>query len=82
MLADCLEATGQLEQALAADVEAINALTPALISLPQAFASLMGAIVRDYLQRAKKHGAESDLALLAPVFAAFERLQAQRAAPH
>ena len=65
-----------------ADVDAINALTPALIGLPQAFAPLMRAIIRGYLQRAEKHGAEPDGALLAPIFAAFGRLQAPHAALH
>jgi hypothetical protein len=49
-----------------------------LIGLPQAFAPLMDAIVGGYLQRSEKHGAEPDHALLAPISAAFERLEGHK----
>ncbi len=76
--ADCLDATDQPEAALADNVEAISVLTPAFVRLPQAFASLMKAIGRGYRQRCEARGIEPDETLLAPVVAAFQRLQAQQ----
>ncbi len=73
--ARCLDATDQPVQALADNVEAISLLAPAFVRLPQAFAQLMGVMVRDYLERCEKRGVEPDQALLAPVIAAFKRLQ-------
>ncbi|HEY1931106.1 MAG TPA: hypothetical protein VGG99_03765 [Acetobacteraceae bacterium] len=76
--ANCFEAAGQMEYALADDVEAIALLAPMFVRLPQAFAPLMRAVARGYLQRCEKHGRQPDQALLAPVVAAFDQLRGEQ----
>ena len=76
--AQCFDAFEQFEEGMAANIEAIAILTDPYVRLPQAFASLMAAMVRQYLARCEKQGSEPDMALLGPVAAVFQRLQSQQ----
>ncbi len=73
MLGDCLEAVDRLEEAVAADRDAVGALSDAFMRLPAAFAERMMTLLRDYLRRAEKLGEEPDAALLMPIL---QKLQA------
>ena len=62
-------------EAAPALVEGIRLLQWQFTRLPEIFASLMGALVHDYLNASRAAGAEPDLALLAPVVEILQRLE-------
>jgi len=79
VLGHCLDAVDRLETALQVDHESVALLTVDFVRLSQVHAGLMGAICQGYLRRCMKAGVEPDEALLAPVIAVFERMQASEA---
>ncbi len=76
VLGDMLEAAGRLEGACAADNEAVATLGAPFLALPGAHAGLMLAICKDYVRRHAAAGRPLDEALLGPIVAVFERMQA------
>ena len=55
--------------------EGIEALRPLFQRVPAAFASLMRALCRDYVEASKAAGQQPDLELLQPVVAVLESLE-------
>ncbi len=76
VLARCLGSLERAGEALSTINDAVAILSPAFLALPEAHAQLMEALVRDYLARAERAGAEPDRALLQPVVEALNELQA------
>jgi tetratricopeptide (TPR) repeat protein len=72
VLGTCLAADVRLRDAVAAFAEGVRALAPAFSRLPQAFASLMIALVSDYQTHVKELGETPDMELLAPILAKLE----------
>ncbi len=68
-------AVGHPRGAARSFAEGVEALRPQFLALPQAFASLMGALCRDYIEACEAAGQEPDMALIAPIVAAFESLR-------
>ena len=62
-------------EAAAALAEGIQVLQPQFAKLPEAFAPLMDALIKDYLQAAEAAQLEPDMALLAPALEIFQKLQ-------
>jgi tetratricopeptide (TPR) repeat protein len=81
VLGDCLEAVDRLDEALAADEDAIATLWPAFERFPGALARRMMTYLHDYLRRCEKGGREPDMALLARLLALFQKLQPPDADP-
>ncbi len=77
-MADCLEGLEQTEQALSADHEAVEILSPYFLAHPQAFASLMAWIVQGYLRRCESAGQEPDVDLVMPIVEVFQALSEQQ----
>ncbi|MEW6157308.1 MAG: tetratricopeptide repeat protein [Verrucomicrobiota bacterium] len=65
-------------EAAAALAEALRALRPQFLALPEAFAPLIVALVRDYLSATEAAQAEPDLKLLAPILERLEQMQPTR----
>jgi hypothetical protein len=81
-LATALGATGQVlvrterqAEAAAALAEAVRALQPRFSALPEAFAPLMAALVRDYLKATQAAQAKPDSKLLTPILEQLQRMQ-------
>ena len=74
VLANCVDELDRKPEGLAANAEAIETLAAHFAGLPNAFASLMGNICRDYVERCEALGSDPDVALLVPVIAVFQRL--------
>ncbi len=81
VLSRCLDAAGRPDEGLQANVTAIQTLSDPFIRLPAAFARLMGAMARDYLQRCETLGTQPNEALLGPIAVAFAQLQTRREDP-
>ncbi|MGH6678176.1 MAG: tetratricopeptide repeat protein, partial [Bradyrhizobium sp.] len=77
VLGDLYADNEQPDLAVSTLAEAIKCLTPTFLRVPQAVAEIMAGIEESYLARCEAVGRESDMELLAPVVAAFEKLQNQ-----
>ena len=75
VLANCPDASGHREDAMAAAAEATATLCEPFQQHPAAFTRLMLTIIHKYLERCQKLGREPDMKLLAPVVAVFQALQ-------
>jgi hypothetical protein len=80
-LADCLDALARRDEGLAANAEAIEALTEPFLGLPIAFAGRMRGMVREYLERCKKLDQEPNLTFLSQIVTVFNRLQSSQENP-
>jgi hypothetical protein len=74
VLAGCLEAIGQLPEAIMSDVEAIQLLTGPFQRHKAAFAGLMGQMFRDFIRHCEAANREPDAALLTPIAEALQTL--------
>jgi DNA anti-recombination protein RmuC len=77
VLANCLDAIEQREEALAANAEAISELSGPFQRHRRAFANRIAAMAQDYLRRCEALGREPDQQLLAPIAAALQELQSE-----
>ena len=75
VLGKCLAADARLRDAVEAFADGMRTLAPAFQQFPPAFASLMGALVSDYLTHVKELGERADMELLAPIVAKFEEIK-------
>ena len=75
VLATCLAALERHSDATQATSEAIGLLAPPFLQMPAAFAPLMGAIVRIYVETCEAALQPPDMELLAPVVEVFARLK-------
>jgi len=81
-LGSCYRGQGQTRKAKEAFEEALGKLSPLFLHLPEAFARLMAMLLRDYLTEAAALKQRPNTDLIAPLLAAFEKLQkAERVAP-
>ena len=76
-ITNCYSALGRNDEALRTIEEAVARLTPAFLSLPGAFAELMGNVTRHYLRLAEETGVAPDAELLEPIAEVVQRLQAE-----
>jgi tetratricopeptide (TPR) repeat protein len=74
-LAIRLSEVGQREAALAAAKEAVQTLAPHFLALPQAYASWMQTMARNYLERCEEAETELDVELLGPLVEALQQMQ-------
>jgi hypothetical protein len=77
VLANCLEATGRDDDALAANQEAIDTLRPPFLAVPPAFAHWMLPMCQQYFERCERLGREPDGELLAPIVEALAKLEGE-----
>ena len=75
VLGTCLAADARLRDAVEAFADGVRTLAPAFLRLPHAFASLMAALVSEYLTHVKELGESPDTDLLAPIVAKFEEIK-------
>ncbi|MGF1475305.1 MAG: hypothetical protein ACFB6S_07050 [Geminicoccaceae bacterium] len=73
--ANCLEALDRVDEAIADNREAIEALRPTFLRVPQAVIQWMVPMGQQYLQRCEKHGVEPDGELLAPIAEVLQAIQ-------
>lgn len=74
--ANCLDAIGDHDRATEQNRKAIEAYTPCLLALPEAFADRVGLMAAEYLARCGKLGRAPDAELLGPILELLERMQA------
>ncbi len=72
--ANCLEGLERLAEALASNVEAIEALRPTFLRHPRAVVHWMGPMCQQYVELCQKLGVEPDAALLGPIEAVLREL--------
>jgi tetratricopeptide (TPR) repeat protein len=75
-LATFLSEVGQRAAALAPAKEAVQTLAPHFLALPQAFATWMLTMYRNYLDRCEETKTEPDGELLGPIFEVLQRIHA------
>ena len=75
MLANCLEANGDLAGALERNREAIEIYRPYFLAQPLAFVHWMVPMCQQYIARSEKLGREPDEALLGPIEVALQEMQ-------
>jgi tetratricopeptide (TPR) repeat protein len=74
-LANCLSALGDREGALGLAQEAIDALARSFMRHPRTVAPWMETMVQNYLKYCQDCDSEPDMALLEPIFGAFDKLK-------
>ena len=72
-----LEGNDRRQEALASFAEGVRVLAASFESLPEAHAPVMGFLAQEYLRLAEASGQPPDEAMLAPVLATFQKLQAE-----
>ncbi len=75
MMGQVREANQQADLALECFAQGIRVLAPQFMSLPTAFAQIMGQLGQDYLRLAERLGREPDASLLTPVAEVLQRLE-------
>ncbi|RUQ61991.1 tetratricopeptide repeat protein [Azospirillum doebereinerae] len=83
VLANCWDGLGDGAAALEADREAIATLSAPFLQFPPAFADLMRAIARQYIQRCERleRGSDKNLLIPIPILEAFQRLRNKSGEP-